>query len=181
MSLGSPSAFGLLSRSSPASSTKYHMSRWLPLCHVRVRWLVVYSLAYHMNCRRTLSISPLCLYNTPPHNCRLNPHLPAGGVPAQLLSAPLPSTMQRLVSRASCRGGLGATKTSVQGAAWRSLSIVDATGGSPTSMRVTDNRSSVLTGTSRRSVYTWRVPIPLTKIVATIGPASEKFEPLQKV
>eukprot|EP00903_Cladosiphon_okamuranus_P007582 g7355.t1 len=43
------------------------------------------------------------------------------------------------------------------------------------------SNSSVLNGASRRSVYTWRVPIPLTKIVATIGPASEQFEPLQKV
>eukprot|EP00904_Undaria_pinnatifida_P004251 jgi/Undpi1/13827/HiC_scaffold_9.g03478.m1 len=33
----------------------------------------------------------------------------------------------------------------------------------------------------RRSVYTWKVTPTLTKIVATIGPVSEDFEPLQQV
>ncbi|CAN0422178.1 unnamed protein product, partial [Hapterophycus canaliculatus] len=70
--------------------------------------------------------------------------------------------MQRVVARASCRRTLGSRKTNLQGlAAWR-LDSADAL-------------------ESRRSVYTWRVPIPLTKIVATIGPVSEQFEPLQEV
>lgn len=123
----------------------------------------------------------------PPGGYPKNPHETPGRetcyLHAQCSIPSSPFAMQRLVARASCRGGLGATKANVQGAAWRSLSKVGTTGGSrPTSMRaaVTGN-SSALTGESRRSVYTWRVPIPLTKIVATIGPASEQFEPLQKV
>ena len=78
------------------------------------------------------------------------------------------STMQRLIARGSCRGGLGSAKASVPGAAWRSSPKTDTTG-----VRLGDSAS--------RTVYTWKVPIPLTKIVATIGPVSEQFEPLQKV
>lgn len=91
-------------------------------------------------------------------------------------------TMQRLIARASSRGGLGASQASAPkqsiAAAWRSLSRVHNNN---------DNNTRSVSGgggseaASRRSVYTWSVPIPLTKIVATIGPVSEQFEPLQKV
>lgn len=70
--------------------------------------------------------------------------------------------MQRVLARASYRRTLGAPKSSLQGlSAWR--------------LNPSDSLES------RRSVYTWRVPIPLTKIVATIGPVSEQFEPMQEV
>lgn len=94
----------------------------------------------------------------------------------QALSSILPCGMQRLIARTSSRGGFRASKASTQSlaASWRSFSIVD----SSSTRRVCGGGS---TTANRRSVYTWSVPIPLTKIVATIGPVSEQFEPLQKV
>ncbi|CAM9587014.1 unnamed protein product [Ectocarpus sp. 4 AP-2014] len=78
--------------------------------------------------------------------------------------------MQTLIARA-CRGKLAASKTRLLvGEAWRSSPNAPASAaGNTTCWR------------SIRGVYTWRVPIPLTKIVATIGPASEQLEPMQKV
>ncbi|CAM9980675.1 unnamed protein product, partial [Pylaiella littoralis] len=94
----------------------------------------------------------------------------------QALSSILPCGMQRLIARTSSRGGFRASKSSTQSlaASWRSFSILD----SSSTRRVCGGGS---TTANRRSVYTWSVPIPLTKIVATIGPVSEQFEPLQKV
>nr|AIT69988.1 pyruvate kinase [Desmarestia viridis] len=83
--------------------------------------------------------------------------------------------MQRLIARATCRDALGirqALRASTGGA------TASATPGPQLSCL---DQGSSLRHSARRSVYTWKTTPPLTKIVATIGPVSEEFEPLQKV
>ena len=80
-------------------------------------------------------------------------------------------TMHHILSRGSFRCAVRATTTALNGgAASRNQS-------KPLSLL----QLGKLSVGGRRSVYTWKTTPTLTKIVATIGPVSEDFEPLQQV
>lgn len=82
------------------------------------------------------------------------------------------ATMHHILSRASYRSAVRATSTALNGGA-ASVNQSKA----PANLL----QLGKLSVGGRRSVYTWRTTPTLTKIVATIGPVSEDFEPLQQV
>nr|AIT70004.1 pyruvate kinase [Saccharina japonica]AIW62933.1 pyruvate kinase [Saccharina japonica] len=80
--------------------------------------------------------------------------------------------MHHILSRASYRSAVRATTTTLNGGA--------ASGNRSKALPSLLQLGKLSVG-GRRSVYSWRRTPTLTKIVATIGPVSEDFEPLQQV
>ncbi|CAN0520181.1 unnamed protein product, partial [Scytosiphon promiscuus] len=81
--------------------------------------------------------------------------------------------MHHILSRASYRSAVRATTTALNGGA--------ASGNRSKAPLPSLLQLGKLSVGGRRSVYSWRTTPTLTKIVATIGPVSEDFEPLQQV